>query len=155
TYSGDTNFLPSSGAVTVSTSDSIYVLNKISTAALSLSSNAIINVPGTVVVDSSSSAAATAADNSQVTASSIDVGGSVHISGQAAFHPAPVTGAAFVPDPLNGLGAPAGSGPPMGAVIVSGSSSLTIAPGIYSSISVSNGAHLTLMPGIYVITGGN
>jgi hypothetical protein len=153
TYSGDTNFLPSSGAVTVSTSDSVYVLNTRASAALNLSSNAIINFPGTVVVDSNSSAAATAADNSQATASSINVIGGVHVSGKAAFHPAPVTGAAFVPDPLDGLGAPAGSGPPRGSVIVSGSSSLTISPGIYTSISVSNGAHLTLMPGIYVITG--
>jgi hypothetical protein len=153
-YGGDTNFLQSSGPVTVSTSNSIYVLNPSASGALSVVSNAILDMPGTVVVDSNSPTAVTASDNAQVTASSINVVGGVLTSGSAAFHPAPVTGAAFVPDPLGGLGAPAGSGSPRGSVILTGSSSLTIGPGIYSGISVANGAHLTLLPGIYVINGG-
>ena len=41
-----------------------------------------------------------------------------------------------------------------GSVSLSGTSSLTINPGIYTSIKVADSAKLTLNPGIYVLAGG-
>ena len=46
-----------------------------------------------------------------------------------------------------------GGAPVSGTVNVSGNTSQTINPGIYSQISVSGNGNLTLNPGIYVIAG--
>ena len=154
-YSGSSTFLASSVSVTVTANVSILVLDPTANGALSLSGNATINVPGTVVVDSSSSSALTASGSAVVKAGSIQVVGKVQKSGSATFTPAPVTGASPVADPLAHLAAPSTSGlTNYGAVTVSGSSSKTLLPGIYSQISISGSASVTLDPGIYIIEGG-
>ena len=158
TYSGDPNFLTSYGtADTVTVGQSIVVLDPSAGGALSLSGNASINLPGGVCVNSSSSSALSASGNAAIKASVIDVHGGVQKSGNASFSPAPVTGAASLPDPLAGLPVPVASNlgiTSKGSLSLSGSSSQTIVPGVYSQISASGNAKLTLDPGIYVITGG-
>ena len=58
-------------------------------------------------------------------------------------------------DPLAGLTGPSTAGlTNYGSVNLSGKSTATINPGIYSQIKVSNSASLTLNPGIYIIEGG-
>ena len=85
----------------------------------------------------------------------IDVHGGVQKSGSPSFSPAPVTGAAVVADPLASLPLPGTSGlTNYGAENLSGASSATIKPGIYSSISVSGSAALTMNAGTYIIEGG-
>ena len=85
----------------------------------------------------------------------IDVHGGVQKSGSPSFSPAPVTGAAVVADPLASLPLPSTSGlTNYGAEKLSGDSSATIKPGIYSSISVSGSASLTMSSGTYIIEGG-
>ena len=85
----------------------------------------------------------------------IDVHGGVQKSGSPSFSPAPVTGAAVVADPLASLPLPSTSGlTNYGAENLSGNSSATIKPGIYSSISVSGSATLTMSSGTYIIEGG-
>ena len=85
----------------------------------------------------------------------IDVHGGVQKSGSPAFSPAPVTGAAVVADPLASLPLPSTSGlTNYGSENLTGNSSATIKPGIYSSISVSGNASLTLSSGTYIIEGG-
>jgi len=153
-YYGDTNFLSSFGSTgTVTIGQSIIVLDPSAGGALSLSGNASIKLTGGVYVDSSSSTALSASGNAAIKASVIDVAGKVQKSGNASFSPAPVTGAPVVADPLSGLAAPTG-GTVRTAVNLSGNSSLTINPGIYSSISASGNASLTLSTGIYIIEGG-
>ena len=133
----------------------ILVLDPSAGGALSLSGNASINFSGVVYVDSSSSSALSASGNAVVKAAGIDVHGKVQKSGNASLSPAPVTGAAVIADPLASLPLPSTKGiTNYGAVSLSGTSSKTIQPGIYSSISVSGNAKLTMAGGIYIIEGG-
>ena len=105
TYSGDGNFLTSSGtAGTVTIGQSIIVLDPTAGGALTLSGNASINIAGGVYVDSSSSSALSASGNAAVKASVIDVHGGVQKSGNASFSPAPVTGAAVARRPARVAG---------------------------------------------------
>jgi Ca2+-binding RTX toxin-like protein len=159
TYSGDSDFVGSSAgtAVTVGVtgpSASVYVLDPTGSAALSLSGNADINVPGDVVVESSSPTALTLSGNAQITAPSIEVVGGVAVSGHAGLSSSPVHPPSGSPgDPLAGLPAPP-TGTSLGSVNVSGNSSLTIPAGTYSQISVSGNGKLTMAPGVYVVTSG-
>jgi len=133
---------------------SIFVLNPTASGALTLSGNASIKIPGAVVVDSSSSTALSASGNAQLTASIIDVAGGSKKTGNATFSPAPTTGVS-VPDPLASLASPSTIGlTNRGSESLSGNSTATIAPGIYSQITVSGNASLTLGSGIYIIEGG-
>jgi hypothetical protein len=138
-----------------SATPSILILNLTASGALSLSGNATINVIGTVVVDSNSTTALRASGNASVKGSVIDVVGNYQKSGNAAFSPAPVTGAAVVADPYANLAEPSASGvTDYGAVNVSGNSSATLSPGIYTQISVSGNASVTLNAGVYILEGG-
>jgi RHS repeat-associated protein len=151
-YSGDTNFLPSSSTVLVTVVPSIYVLNANESAALGLTGNASINIPGLVQVDSSSARALAANGNAQVQAGAIQVVGGILAQGQATLNPPPVTGAASEPDPLAGLPIPTGGVQQRSVNLTAGS--LTIDPGIYFQIKVAGTGSLTLNPGLYVIIGG-
>jgi hypothetical protein len=152
-YGGDPNFLASNTTATVSIRESIYLLNSSASGALNVSGNATINTAGLLQVDSNSSTAVQASGYANVTAASILVVGGVHTTDHAAFHPTPITGSPYVADPFAALAAPTG-GTNRGSVNLSGNSTLTINPGIYSQISVSGNAVLTLTPGLYVIAGG-
>ncbi|MGO9923386.1 MAG: Ig-like domain repeat protein [Isosphaeraceae bacterium] len=156
TYSGDTNFLTSNASTgTITIGQSIILLDPTAGGALSLSGNASIQLSGGVYVDSSSSTALSASGNATIKASVIDVTGKVSKSGNASFSPAPVTGAAAVADPLASLAEPTTSGlTNYGSESLSGNSSATIKPGIYSAITVSGNGTLTMNSGIYIIEGG-
>jgi hypothetical protein len=56
-----------------------------------------------------------------------------------------------LPSPTTANGAVATN---YGAISLSGNSSVTLSPGVYSSISVSANVNVTLNPGIYIIKGG-
>jgi hypothetical protein len=150
-YGGATDFLTSTTSLTVNVLSSIIVLDPAVAGALSLSGSASIIEPGNVWVDSDASALQ-ASGNASLSASSIQVVGGVSRSGNASFNPTPVTGVAALSDPLAGLAAPSG-GTAQGSVNLT-HGSLTINPGIYSSIRVSGSGSLTLNPGIYVLVGG-
>jgi 6-phosphogluconolactonase (cycloisomerase 2 family) len=129
------------------------ILDPSASGALTLTGNGALTLSGVVYVDSSSSTALRATGNAGVTASQIKVVGGVSTTGNAALHPNPITGAPVQPDPLASLVAPTVTGT-VGSVNLSGQSSLTIGPGLYSSIKVSGQASLTLLPGVYVLVGG-
>jgi hypothetical protein len=143
---------------TTITPGSIYVLDPTAGGALSLSGNAGISIPGALVVDSSSKTALTASGNAQIKAGSIQVVGGVSKSGNATLSPAATTGVKAVPDPLAGLAAPtvASGTPYTGTPIsesLSGNSTGSINPGLYSQITVSGNASLKLASGTYVVQG--
>ena len=156
TYSGDGNFVTSYGTSgTVTVGQSIIVLDPSAGGALSISGNASINLPGGVYVDSSSSTALSASTNAAIKATVIDVHGGVSKSGNASFSPVPTTGAAVAADPYASLASPSTSElTNYGSESISGNSSVTIKPGIYSGISVSGNATLTMSAGTYIIEGG-
>ncbi len=136
---------------------SVFVLSPSAAGALTVSGSSQIKVAGSVDVDSKSSSAISVSGTSQITAGSVQVVGNVQVGSSAHVSPSPVTGASPFADPLLNLPAPSASTYGLtfqGSVNVSGSSSLTISPGIYSQISVSRSGRLTLNPGIYVIAGG-
>ncbi len=152
----DSNFLASSTTIsTITINQSIIVLDPTAGGVLSLSGNASIKLTGGVFVDSSSLTAISASGNAAVKASVIDVHGGVQKSGNASFSPAPTTGAAVLADPLALVAEPSTSSlTSYGSESVSGNSSATIKPGIYSQISVSGNGTLTMNSGIYIIEGG-
>jgi MBG domain (YGX type)/Right handed beta helix region len=140
-------------ALNWSTNGDIYVLDPKASGALTLSGAATINVTGNVIVDSSSSSAITVSGSASVKAAGTQVVGGVQKSGNPSFNPQPVTGSQVISDPLAGLGVPTYSGTPISEVL-SGSSTATINPGVYSQITVSGSAKLTMKAGTYVIEGG-
>jgi hypothetical protein len=153
-YSGDSVFLFSTSvALTQSVLPSIYVVNPTAKGALTLSGNASLNIPGLVQVDSTSPQAISASGNTQLNASAIDVAGGFRLKDNATFSVAPGTGISL-PDPLAYLTDPSAAGLPNCGSINLKKGSLTINPGIYSSLNVSGTGFLTLNPGIYVIQGG-
>jgi hypothetical protein len=134
---------------------SLIVLNATANGALSLSSTATINVPGSVVVDSSSKTALTESGSASIKAASIDVVGGVSTSGTATLSPAPTTGVAVVPDPLASLAAPSTTGLTNYGAVNYSSGTHTLNPGTYTSIAASGTAtSVTLNPGIYILEGG-
>ena len=155
TYGGDGNFHSSTSfaGATVSVVNSIYVLNPTASRALDVAGTASVTTPGLVQVDSSSTSAVVASGSAKVAAGSIQVVGGVSVSRTASLKPTPATGTKPVADPFAAVGIPA-LGTAHGAVNLSGSSALTINPGVYTSINVSGNASLTLTPGIYEIVGG-
>ncbi|MGA2255010.1 MAG: Ig-like domain repeat protein [Thermoguttaceae bacterium] len=151
----EVDFLPSSGSLTQTLSPTILILDPTAGGALSLSGNASINTSGNVVVDSNSASALLASGNASVTAASVQVVGSVSKSGNAKVTKtgSPTT----TSDPFASLSIPVASTlglSSQGSVSLSGNSSQTINPGIYSQITVSGNASLTFNPGIYIIAGG-
>ena len=142
------------GTLTVNLSPSgasIYVLDATAGGALNLSGNASINIAGNVVVDSNTSSAILATGNARVTAGQVLVVGGVSKSGNASVTKTGTPGA--MGDPLAGLTAPTYSGSPI-SEILSGNSTATINPGVYSQITVSGNASLTMKAGVYIIEGG-
>jgi hypothetical protein len=133
---------------------SIFVMDPSASGALTLSNGGVINIPGLVMVDSTSASALNASGTSKITAASIQVAGKVLKTGTATFSVTPVTGATALPDPMASLAVPSG-GTNQVSINIGDSTSKTINPGIYSSITVSGSAVLTLNPGVYVIAGGN
>jgi hypothetical protein len=151
-YGGDGNFDPSSTTVVVTVGASILVLDPKASGALAVDGNGAINVPGSIVVDSSSPTALTASGNAKVAASSIQIVGGYSQTGHATISPTPITGITPVADPLACLADPTG-GKSRGSIDLS-KGSQTIDPGIYGHIKVSGKASLTMNPGVYIVAGG-
>jgi uncharacterized delta-60 repeat protein len=132
--------------------NSVYLLNASASGALSMSSNAAIHLPGTLIVDSTSASAISASGNAQVTATGgVLVAGGVQKSGNASVTKTGTPGATG--DPLANLAGPTPpsyTGTPISESI-GANTVATINPGLYSQISVSGNAKLTLNPGVYVI----
>jgi hypothetical protein len=151
----DYNPTPSYGTLTVTIpSQSVYVLNATASGALTASGNAVVKLPGGVYVDSSSASAIVASSKAQV-----NVGGAVLVVGGVSLSgTASCTKTGTPPttvDPFGNLPLPSVSGlTNYGAVSVSGTSTQTLNPGIYTSIQISGKASVTLTPGTYIIEGG-
>jgi hypothetical protein len=126
--------------------------------AADLAGNASISIRnGGLQVNSHCATALKATGNASVDvqAAAIRVVGNYTTSGNATLSPTPETGAATVPDPLASLSPPTGAGlPTQAAVNCAGSSTVSIVPGIYPSISASSSCTLTMQPGTYILTGG-
>jgi RHS repeat-associated protein len=140
---------------------SVYVLNSSVSGALTLSGNAVIQVPGLVEVDSTSTSALSASGNASIQAGGIQVAGGTQSSGNVKFvvNGQTVSSSTFphasLPDPFANLPVPSVSfSTPLPSVNISSHTSLNINPGVYSQIRVSGNASLTMNPGTYVIAGG-
>ncbi len=152
-YLGNGNFNASSTNVTVTIVTSIWALDKNATNALYVTDQTIINIPGLVMVDSKASPALNAANSAKITAGSIQVVGTDQQASGTKLTPKPTTGVTYASDPMASLAAVTG-GTSQGSIKLTGSTTKTINPGIYSSISVTDTATLILNPGVYVISGG-
>ena len=154
---GDSNFnaSPMSSAITQLVAG-VFVMNPTSSGAATVSGNGNFTIPGALEIKSNATTALVASGNAVVKAPSIGIVGGDTISGKASVSTPLNTGvaASSIVDPFAGLAVPVLTGSLQSAVNVSGSSSLTINPGIYSGITVSGSGKLTMNPGIYVIAGG-
>ncbi len=139
-------------AVGVTIEGDVYVLNQTASGALTISGNATLDVAGVLQVDSNSASAVNLSGGADVDAASTQIVGGYQVSGSAHFNNTPVTDAADVANPLAALTAPTG-GTTQTAVNLS-NGTLTINPGVYSSITVSGNAQLILNPGIYSVGSG-
>ncbi len=145
-YTGTVNIVIATG--------SAYILNPTASGAVSAAGNANVNLAFGIFVYSNSSSAIKASGNAR-----INVGGTVQVVGgisksgnaQVTKTGTPTT----TVDPLATLSSPSLVGlVNFGAVSVSGNTTKTLNPGIYSSIRLSGNARVTLNPGVYVIKGG-
>jgi GDSL-like Lipase/Acylhydrolase family len=121
--------------------------------AVSVSGTAKIVWSGPATVDSTSSAATTASGSATLSGDSFYAAGQVKLSGTATLT-APggqLTGTAV--DPFSWFTLPTVAGPATN-LSVSGSTTATASPGVYSHISLSGSASLSLAPGTYVVTQG-
>jgi hypothetical protein len=140
---------------------SLCVLSPSASPALSGTGNGTVTVnSGSIVVDSTANPAARLTHNGSVVA--VSIGGPAAPagfvgSGLGHFSPTPVHEAAEL-DPLSGLppcpAAGTGSCPTtvQPNVNLSGTTPMTINPGIYGSISDTGTGQLTLNPGTYIVT---
>jgi Flp pilus assembly protein TadG len=137
----------------------IYTLDT-SGSDVSLSGSGVLSVPNCgLIVDSASSNAVSLSGSASITAKSIGIVGGSSASGSANLSPAPVTGIAPVSDPLSYLQAPSYNASSCLAN-PQVNKAMTIGPppgsgGIvcYNGFTVSGSSPLTLNPGVYVITG--
>lgn len=128
------------------------VLNNSSNPGIELIGDSSITVvTGGIAVDSTSDQALTTQGAATLNANGpINIVGGVQLSGGSTISPAPTTGAAALPNPLQAVPAPVVSG---SMQTVPANFNGSINPGVYSSISEGNNSVLTLNPGIYVIEG--
>jgi hypothetical protein len=157
TLTGQVTAAQSLGSVTAAgkpVAQSIFLLDPSVSAALNVSGNAHITIPGSIFVDSASPTAVMVGGSAQVTAAGIQVVGGVQQSGSVTLSPAPATGAAAFSDPMAFLSGPSTSGMTNYGSVSYGNGSHMLQPGIYSQIKASGNASLTLSPGLYIIEGG-
>jgi hypothetical protein len=128
--------------------------------AVTLSGTASVTaVNGSIVVDSTSSASILSSGSPSITAPELNLSGNIEYSGT---NPNKATttnyGQTKTPDPLASIAAPSSSGMTVqssSAISVSGTSSRTLNPGVYTGgITMSGSSSVTLNPGVYYINGG-
>jgi hypothetical protein len=122
------------------------------TTGITLSGNAVLNVPGgTVQANSSSSSAITGSGNAGIIAATTNVVGAARFSGNAKVTGTLNTGAAAQTDPFASLPAPT-RGADLGSRSFTATGSVT--PGYYSGgITLSGNANVTFAPGVYILGG--
>ena len=148
-------FIPGTLTVTMATNGLIIVLDPSASGALSLAGNASINVPGVVYVDSSSSTALSASWQRPDQGVRDRRAWRRPEERQRELQSRPDHRGARPCRPAGALAPPSTSGlTNYGSESLSGNSSATINPGIYSQITVSGNAKLTLNSGTYIIEGG-
>lgn len=144
-------------AGTGSTYACIWSLAK-SGADVSINGSAGLNTPGcSIYDDSAASNALTLSGGGTITAKSIGIVGGYSLSNNSNLVPIPTTGLAPAADPLAGLSVPSIATDTCTSsncnISVSGSTSITLQPGTYSSVSNTGGGTITFAPGDYIITG--
>ncbi len=131
------------------------------------SGGSVLKVDGPVVDNSTSSSALNLSGGSSLYATNVSVSGGASISGGASVQNYPSGGGASpltsntgvnYADPLASLAVPTTSNGVVntnyGIQNISGGATVTLLPGIYTSINISGGSKVTFQPGIYVLEGG-
>jgi hypothetical protein len=120
--------------------------------ALSATGSSAFAWSGSATVDSTSSSATTGTGSAVFSGGSFFGPGGVSLVGSAALKTSVPPASGTVSDPFSWFTYPSGSGS-SSSLSVSGSSTETASPGVYSTISVSGSGRLTLSPGVYIVTG--
>ena len=139
----------------------IYTLDTSGTD-IGLTGTADLSMPNCgILVDSAAGNAIRMTGSSGITAQSIGIVGGWSASGGASMSPAPISGIAPAPDPLAFLPVPSfTSGACLPDPHITSGATHTIGPAIsggtvcYDGLSVSGSSAVTLTPGLYIINGG-
>ena len=135
----------------------IYALSPSGSGAFTVSGGVTVNIAGGVTVDSSNATALSVTGGSHLTAGSIAVVGNYPnpASSGSSISPAPVTGAASLPDPLAYLAAPAVGACTQTNYSIGNGKSTTLSQGVYcGGITIAGGATVGFNPGTYILKGG-
>ncbi len=145
-YTGTVNIVLATG--------SAYILNLTASGSLTASGNANILMSHGIFVHSNSPSAVIASGNARINVGgTLQVVGGISRSGNAQATKTGVPASSV--DPLASLTSPSLAGlMDYGAVNVSGNSTRTLSPGVYTSIQLSGNAIVTMNPGTYIIKGG-
>lgn len=154
------SFGPSAGVTVTSTATVSYnigilLLDPTGAGSLTNSGNGGISVTGSgdIVVDSNNGKAAIQSGSGTVSATVIDVTGGVSRTGSGGFVGPVQTETAYA-DPLATLAAPTPSGLTFHDISIN-SRTVTLSPGTYvGGIQISGSSKVTLLPGIYILQGG-
>ncbi|MGH7233970.1 MAG: hypothetical protein ACREF7_00795, partial [Candidatus Saccharimonadales bacterium] len=154
-FAGTLNYNPGGGGGSDNTPPcGLCVMNPTANQALEVSGSGTINLTsGDIDVNSNAAEAFYAAGASHVTANAINVFGGEYIGGSASITPSATLGVAATPNPFADLPAPVVSTIQTGGDLTSGSSTVTLQPGVYSDLEIGGSNQVTLAPGIYVVTG--
>jgi Flp pilus assembly protein TadG len=126
---------------------------------MTLSNMAQVTANGSIVVDSTSSMSILSSGTPSITTPELDLSGRITYSGSNP-NKATITNSNQTPtaDPLAGIAAPSSGGMTVqssSAINLSGTSSMTLNPGVYSGgLTLSGYSSVTLNPGVYYINGG-
>ncbi|HWA96397.1 MAG TPA: pilus assembly protein TadG-related protein [Terracidiphilus sp.] len=144
----------------------LYVIDPSANQSMLVNGSAKLDVHGGIIVDSNQNNALTVngGNNTNLSATNIDVVGHVLENGNPNVSPNPNTGANFVDDPFANLAAPtigsctnANSSPYYGAcgnLSVNAGNSVVFYPGVYNGgININGGAIVTFQPGTYIFNG--
>lgn len=133
----------------------LYALNQSAANAFQLIGSVAVNLSCGIVSDSGSSSALSFTGSGSLKATDVQVVGGVQVSTSASISPAPLTLAAFQPDPFAFL-------VPLNSDVcdqtnftAKGNTAITLNPGTYcNGITISGGSSVTFNPGTYILMGG-
>jgi Flp pilus assembly protein TadG len=149
----------SSGGANTYTPAAILVLASTGSSVMLSGTTQITASNGSVIVDSTSSSAILSSGSCSITTPTLDLCGNITYSGTSP-NKATVTNYSQpnTPDPLASIPAPSSSGMTVqssSAIALSGSTSRTLSPGVYTGgIVMSGSSSITLSAGMYYINGG-
>ena len=139
----------------ISSPNCIYILDPSGSGAFSMTGSGTLSSSCGIAIDSGGCDALSATGSLSISASSIGVVGDYSMVGSGSITPTPVTHIAAVADPLLYVSAPTVGSCSYTKAKYSGSSPVSLSPGVYcDGITINGSSTVTFSAGTYVLLGG-